>query len=451
MTAPPGFHGRSSRGGSIVRTVSWRARELAFLCLLIGPAIASAEDPAGFEGRAVTAIALQGNKVTREDVIRRELETEVGAPLSNATLEADLGRLINLQVFAEQHWEAEADGDGVRLILVVKEMPALVLYPAISYTEENGFSYGLAVSALNLKGESIKLSGRAQFGGTDQYWGRFSWPWISGNHLSLDFYGAALERDDKLNHFRERSLEISPTLGTWIGRAGRLRGTLSYFQMRSDVAGKTISPDNQDRFWRVGAVGGYDTRDDWTNPRRGWRNELEVIGTLGTSDFVSMNLDLRRYQPTAANQQVLLSGLLSLQSGTVGTDVPPYLTYHVGGANSIRGYDFNDLTAEQNGKNQLLTTAEYAVTLLQPRRHDIFRWSFRLGLQLAAFGDAGIAWSEAPQFGWKRFRGGIGVGLRALVPGTEQVRFDVGWSPNGGLEFHLASGNKPDAQRRRLR
>jgi outer membrane translocation and assembly module TamA len=123
----------------------------------------------------------------------------------------------------------------------------------------------------------------------------------------------------------------------------------------------------------------------------------------------------------------------------------------VGGANSIRGYDFNDLTAEQNGKNQLLTTAEYAVTLLQPRRHDIFRWSFRLGLQLAAFGDAGIAWSESPQFGWRRFRGGIGVGLRALVPGTEQVRFDVGWSPSGGLEFHLASGTKPDAQRRRLR
>lgn len=413
--------------------------------------MASAADPAGFEGRTVTALALRGNKVTKEHVVTRELETRVGAPLAMATLQADYGRLVNLSIFADVGCEAEADGEGVRLTLLLKEMPALLPFPAFSYTEENGFSYGAAVSALNLRGEAIKLSARAVFGGTQQYWGRFSWPWITGDHVSLDFYGAYLQRDDKLNVFHERSTEITPILGTWIGRAGRLRGSLSYFRMRSEESGHTLSPDNVDEFFRAGAVAGYDTRDDWTNPRHGWRNELEVIGTLGTGDFVSMNLDLRRYQPTTSNQHLLLSGLLSLQSGTVGQDVPEYLTYHLGGANTIRGYHFQDTAGELNGKNQLLTTVEYNLTLLEPARRDIFRWSFRLGLQLAAFGDAGIAWSEAPEFGWKHYRGGLGVGLRVLVPTTEEIRFDVGWSPQGGLEFHFAGGTKPDAQRRRLR
>jgi hypothetical protein len=31
------------------------------------------------------------------------------------------------------------------------------------------------------------------------------------------------------------------------------------------------------------------------------------------------------------------------------------------------------------------------------------------------------------------------------------VRFDVGWSPEGGFHFHFASGSKPAAQRLRIR
>jgi hypothetical protein len=37
------------------------------------------------------------------------------------------------------------------------------------------------------------------------------------------------------------------------------------------------------------------------------------------------------------------------------------------------------------------------------------------------------------------------------VPGSEQVRLDVGWSPKGGFLFHFGSGTKPAAQRQRLR
>ena len=67
------------------------------------------------------------------------------------------------------------------------------------------------------------------------------------------------------------------------------------------------------------------------------------------------------------------------------------------------------------------------------------------------FTDAGIAWTDSREFALDRARGGVGAGLRLLVPGSEMVRFDMGWSPQGGFNFHFASGSKPVAQRQRIR
>jgi len=430
------------------------SRALALLLVLI-PALSWAQTDVAafvpFEGKPVTAIRIEGNRVTREYVISRELETRPGEPFRVAVLEADLQRLENLGIFAETNVAAEADGEGVRLTFRIREAPALLLLPSFLYTEENGFSWGAALSAPNLTGRSISLSARAYFGGTTQRWARLSHPWIKGNHLSFDFFGGQRERADVMNGFNEDSWEFTPGVGTWLGSRGRLRGFASLFRMNSDVAGKTLDPDNEDQFFRAGLSAGYDTRDSWRDPRTGWKNEIEIVGSAGDGSFWTMNLDLRRYLPSFRRQHLLLSGLMTLQSGTVGEDVPVYLTYYLGGANTIRGYDLEELGPSLNGKNQLLTTAEYNFKLLDLARRDIFGWSFSVGLELALFADAGIAWNDPVDFGWKRFRGGVGAGLRLLVPGAEQVRLDVGWSPQGDFHFHFASGTKPAAQRQRLR
>ena len=432
-----------------------RALLCAAVCLISWSAVTGAQaepaDFAAFEGRPVTGIRLDGNRVTREHVIMRELETRAGQPFAIATLVADLQRLENLGLFAETRVTPEADGEGVRLTVRVREMPPILAFPSFIYTEENGFSYGGALSALNLTGRGISLSARAYFGGTTQRWAKLSHPWITGNHVSFEFFGGKRDRADTLNGFEEDSWEFAPKLGTWLGRHGRLQGSATLFQMRSDVDGKTLNADNDDHFLRVGATIGYDTRDSWRDPRHGWKNELEIVRSGGAGSFWTMNLDARRYQPMGRRQHVLLSTLLTLQSGTVGQDVPGYFTYYLGGANTIRGYSVEDLGPKLNGKNQLITTAEYNVNLFPLARRDIFKWSYSIGVQLALFSDLGIAWSEPGDFEAERFRAGAGVGVRFLVPGSEQVRFDFGWSQAGGLHFHFASGTKLANQRQRLR
>ena len=127
----------------------------------------------------------------------------------------------------------------------------------------------------------------------------------------------------------------------------------------------------------------------------------------------------------------------------MGQDVPGYLTYYLGGANTIRGYGVEDLGAKLSGKNQLLATAEHNVNLLPLARRDIFKWAFSLGLQLALFTDLGIAWNEGAEFVRAAFPGGAGAGVRFLVPGAEQVRSTSAGAAPGGSTSISRAGPSP--------
>jgi outer membrane protein insertion porin family len=407
-------------------------------------------------GRRVAAIEIRGHNVTKDWVITREIRTRVGDLLDVETVGRDVARLDNLSIFAEIRVDAEPVGDdAVRLVFNFKEMPSWFPILSYVYTEENGLSWGLGVSAGNLSGRDLSVSARVYFGDLEQQWSRISWPWIRGNHGSFDFYGARYTRPDELRGFEETSYEFTPEVGTYIGDHGWARAKFSYFRMESDTAGITLSPDNEDNLLRLGASFGWDTRDSWRNPRRGGQNEIELWHTGGflggDGDWWSANLDLRRWLPVTRRTKLMLSGLVSLQSGTLDGDVPVYLDYYLGGANTIRGYGVTDLGDELSGKNQMLGTAEYSFTVIPLRRWDLWKISLRLGAELAVFADAGIAWTESRDLTIRRARGGLGGGLRLLVPGSEMVRLDVGWSPASGFHFHFANGTKPKAQRARLR
>jgi outer membrane protein insertion porin family len=422
-----------------------------------GPEPFSVDSLSAWRGRIVRDVAFTGRKVTQERVIEREIRTRVGEPLDLQTLEADFRRLENISIFSDIRIEAREQGDdGVALTFVFKESPSFIPYPSFIYTEENGFSVGAALSALNLGGLGLKTKASAYFGGTNQYYLNLDWPWIYGeSHESGTLLVAHRERTDQLRGFDENSDEVTTRLGRYLGERGRSSVNFSWFRMRSDVPGITLTPDNVDNLLRLGFTLGWDTRDSWRNPRSGWQSEMNVWRTGGflggDGDSWSLDLDLRRYIPTAPRQKLLLSSLITLQSGTLGQGVPVYLDYYMGGANSIRGYGVTQLGTPFSGKNQWIATTEYAFTLMPLRRWDLLFLSFAIGAELTVFADAGIAWNEAPELALRRARGGLGTGLRLLVPGQEMIRFDVGWSPTGGFQFHFASGTKPAAQRNRLR
>jgi outer membrane protein insertion porin family len=427
--------------------------------LALGPATASAdfvrEAVAPHEGKIVASIGTSGANVTRSHVISREIETRAGEPLSLATLEDDVQRLLNLQIFSNVRVEAEpAEGGQVTLRFLLTENSSWLPGLAFAYTEENGVSIGPSLSAVNFGGRDIDGSVKAYFGGTTQYVLQMGWPWIGGeDHLGMGLRAAHLQRADELNGFEETSDEFSPRVSRYLGRKGRASALFSYLHMKSDVDGKTLSPDNSDHLVRLGASLGWDTRDNWGAPHEGWLNELEVwqTGALGgDGSFWTGTLDVRRWQPLARRQRILFTALTTLQSGAPGVDVPIYMDYHLGGANTIRGYDFAELGKTLYGKNQMLGTLEYSVTALPSRPIGVWKIRLRLGVELAAFADAGIAWSEGRRLAMNNARGGIGAGVRLINPITEMIRLDFAWSPEGGFHFHFGV-SKAKKQRDRLR
>jgi outer membrane protein insertion porin family len=436
---------------------------LILLFLVPIPALAATEVNRlpDYAGQLVTDITISGNNITKQYVIRREINTQVGDTLSLDRVKRDVERLKNLGIFADVNVLPTEYSNGVGLEYAVHEMPWIVPYVAFRYTEENGWSVGPAASSVNLFGRDILLSGRVMFGGQNTFELMFEWPWITGNHIGLELRASRLSRTQVILDFQEDSYELSPWVGAWWGKHGRIAGSVGWFQMNSDSTGRTLDADNQDNFLRIGGRLGWDDRDSWRNPHRGWWHELQLMkagGRLpGEGDFWALDIDLQRYQPITPRQTLVLGWLTTFQSGQVNVDLPSYLQYFMGGANSIRGYEFDELGRELFGKNQMIVTVEYQYLVTDLRPIPIWKWAFAAGLEVAVFSDIGIAWDTDPSlevndnFSWDRFKTGVGVGMRLLVPSVDVVRLDMAVGEDGKFIFHFAVWPKLFAQRLRVR
>jgi outer membrane protein assembly factor BamA len=410
----------------------------------------------GYSGRIVTDVMVSGNNVTKLYIIEREIEIQVGDTLNVDKIEDDFTRLENLGIFSSITITASKVGDdAVTLEYHVREMPWIIPYIKFKYTEQDGFSIGPTVSSVNMGGRAIYVTGYWIFGGTDQYSVELRWPWIGGNHISFEFIGANLQRTDHLNEFDEHSQEFTPQVGRYLGRNGRITAQASLFRMSSNVDGITLQSDNQDELRRLGGSIGFDNRDSWRDPHAGWWMEYNAVKTggnlKGDGDWWLQEYDIRRFQPSFWGHTVTMGGLLSRQTGVVGSTIPQYMMYRLGGANTIRGYDVLDLGKRLFGRNQALVTVQYGVPVIPIREWKVWKWPISAGLSVAGFADFGTAWNAQSELSGGRIKSGFGLGLRFLVPAINVFRLDVAVSEEGNFAFHFGVWDKFTAQRLRIR
>lgn len=404
-----------------------------------------------YRGRMVVELRLQGHTVTRDYVISREIWVEPGMPLNPDLAAADAVRLENLGLFGRVAITAADTPGGIILSYDFEEIPSLVPFPVISYTEENGFSFGAGVASTNFQGRGMTLAASAAFGGVNS-WGLFANnPWLGGNHRSVTFQGGHAIRRNELLEFEQTQDQIGLAMGRYLGQTGRLRLEGAYQGVGSDEPGRTLDPDNYDVLYEAGVFLGLDTRDSWRVPHQGWLNEIGVSYWGGKADSRVLTVDLRRFQPLADRHTLALGALLNNQSGEVGTHLPSYLQYFLGGANTIRGYTLQDLGPTLYGRNQLLYSMEYRYLLRSIQPFKVFKWSLGVGLEAAAFGDIGVAWSQEKDLNMDRARSGYGAGFRVLLPGVGSLRFDVGISQYGDPVFNFGAGSIFGARRARDR
>jgi len=403
------------------------------------------------EGKLITALQIQGLSHTKAYVVERELASRVGEPFSEQNVLKDAERLDRLRIFSLIEIRGVAVDSGVRIEIEVRETFPYLPTISIQVNDENGVSAGPGFKSVNFLGRGIELGAAAQFGGSTNLDVSFVNPWITGNHVS---YGARYlhhDRPNELDDFHETANELEARFGSFIGEAGRIGVRAAFSTVHSDRDGVTLSPDNPDKIPSLGVYLGYDTRDIWSRPRRGWWIELDVTksNVLDTpGGFWTTDIDLRRYQTWHARHTLLLTSLTTLQSGTLGEGIPIYADFHIGGTNTIRGWPLDS----RSGKNQSINTVEYRYLLTEPRPFSLSFFNAYIGLQLAAFGDFGHAWNESNDFAVNQFIGGYGVGLRVLIPFVDEIRMDVAWgAPGEGMTFHFGIYPKAVMQRERVR
>ncbi|RKZ07369.1 hypothetical protein DRQ32_10170 [bacterium] len=412
---------------------------IAFL-LLLTCATASAVDVTNLEpyrGQNLARIELQGNRITHDYVITREVWSEEGTPLDPELVAEDIIRLENLAIFGSVIATPTAGPDGVILNFEFTEMPSLLPYPAVSWNEQNGFSAGVGLSSPNFLGRGMTLSAKAVFGGTTNYFFRGSNPWIAGDHFSMDLLAYHSERDNTLLEYGETSDRVELTLGYYIGRHGRMSGNIGYWGLASNVDGITLNASGRDNMLLLGTRIGFDNRDSWRVPHSGWDCEIVSSYLGGTADSQTTSLDVRRYHPIRDRHTLALGPLISIQSGEVGKELPVYQQYFLGGSNSVRGFKLEELGKEIMGRNRLLFSTEYRWLAFPVRPFHLMNWSVAVGAELAAFADVGTVWSDREEFGLDRTRFGYGAGLRLLVPMVDMVRLDVGVSEFGDVVFNF--------------
>jgi outer membrane protein insertion porin family len=124
---------------------------------------------------------------------------------------------------------------------------------------------------------------------------------------------------------------------------------------------------------------------------------------------------------------------INLQSGTVIGDLPPYDAFSLGGANSVRGYDWGRLGS---GRSYVLTSAEYRVPVFPIAGFAIFAdFGSDLGTGDTVLGNpAGVRGEPGTGFGY-------GAGLRIDSP-LGLIRADYGIDNQGGSRVQLGIGEK---------
>jgi outer membrane protein insertion porin family len=431
----------------------------AFLCMLaafaVAPSLVAQETPNPAEGLTVREIRFEGLTRTQEYVVTRELVSRVGQPYREENIAKEKVRLERLDIFVDIQVEAAVEGTEVvltyRFVEILKFLPSL----SIQITDENGISAGVGIKVPNFRGRDVSFSGRIMGGGSALGQIVVQNPWFIGNRIGYSFEYYYRDRQNLVADFLETSHELVLDINAPIGEYSRFGGNFDYLDLRSDTAGVTLSPDNHDRVTRIGAYLAYDKKDAFVGTHEGWYGEVRLSQELrlfeSSSSFTQLDLDIRRYQPLPFGDRhtLTVSSLLSLRTGVPGTDVAPWQLFGMGGTNTVRGWEYASLV----GKNQLIGTLEYSITLLKPRLINLpFRLRYRGGMQFCVFADAGTVWDEGRAFDSENVIAGWGFGLRLLVPIVGQVRLDFAWGGSGsGGMFHIGAYEKATMSRKRVR
>jgi len=328
--------------------------------------------------------------------------------------------------------EGKEDDPNARVVkLLVEERPTTTINGSISYGTSVGLVGELKLSDSNFlgKGQDAAITLSASNKGDKTF--DISWfdPWIRGTER-VQAGGTIYWNVSVDDNADPDEVEKVKKIGTrWTIGKGLNSNLYVRLAARYDHYEELFSNKKVNDKYNLLAVGPsliYDTRNNQYSPTKGIYSIFsyergELINDPRKYD--QFEADLRAYHPTFFGDKNVMAYRVAW--GSTGSGTPEALRFSIGGAESIRGYDYSAF----DGYDKFHATIEN-------------RTKINDTLQLVAFFDIGNAWqkeSKDPITGkkiykpnrkdahdFKDLKKGYGVGVRLNTP-IGPLRFDYGW------------------------
>ncbi len=404
------------------------------------------------KGNQVTyeKILIAGNTKTRDKVIRRELRVYEQELYSGKELKRSIRNLHRLDYFEDIKVDTSkgSSDDTMALKIEVTEKPTGVFTFGAGYSSvENVFGMA-SISQRNLFGRGQTLQLRGQVGSrTTQFVLSFLEPWLFDIPLSAktDLYNWIREYDDYDRDSKGGTLQLGYPVYDFT------RVYLSYTYDIADItdieedAAKSIKElEGTNVTSSVSTMLTYDSRDRLFNTTEGQNHSVtvEYAGLGGDIGFTKYTGKVGWYIPLFLGTVGFLHGEAGYVAENGNGILPDYERFYLGGINSLRGFDFQDICVrddegdEIGGDKYVQFNLEYMFPLVK-----------QAGVSGVIFYDTGNVYGVNQSIDLGNLRKSAGVGIRWYSP-VGPIRIEYGYildrkeddTRSGRVEFSMGTG-----------
>jgi outer membrane protein assembly factor BamA len=295
----------------------------------------------------------------------------------------------------------------------------------------------------NFRGRSEKLWSSFLLFSGQQYELGWENPWVgTGQRIGVGVRGFFEDYDYVYDDFGETIdgagiQRIGAEASLFWSRGGPSRITLAggFESVDSGVDAVTIE-NGQDNYLTVSLGALMDGRDGSRFPWSGLYLET-VAKQIGPGDenfdIFEGTADGRAYLPVLG--RVVLAGHSRFVYHD-GDTVPLYMREHLGGINTLRGYDYGSF----HGANSLVGGLELRIPANFSRRDPME--DLLLGVAVHLFADTGAAWERGQDLDTDTFHSTYGLGFTLMNRNFAPFRFDWGWHDKSSVDFGFTFGLK---------
>lgn len=324
--------------------------------------IVLAASPAGAAHPPVGAIRFEGNAVTRERVLLREMSIAVGDPADPERIEESRQAILDLGLFREVEIAREEHADGITLVVRVREKRYLLPIPRIDTSSDKDFTYGAQVRWANVFGLNHRMNAFVQRGRFPQDRQRereqgariaytaphvYDTPWWLRATLERIERQLPEERGGYDEDFDRLQLLAAYDLRQGRPRSGWILGGGVFWQ-RQEARGAHAPPSDgratalvataeySDLRFHVYSESGQRFSGRIESARRGWGSDYS---------YTRIGARYQRWQPVGRREHQSLH--LTAEGGAYAGGPRSRNHYSLGGSSRLRGYDVDHLEGDR--------------------------------------------------------------------------------------------------------